>query len=593
MAINFPSFPILNDIHIHQGLRWVWDGSSWSSTGEEPVPGYVGSQGNLGYVGSIGFVGSQGVIGYVGSIGFVGSQGVTGLTGSRGPSGSYLGNYDNSVTYGVGESVRFDSRIWVAITINLGITPTNGPNWFAIAADPQVGTVAFWAGAPPDATWLPARGGVVSQVTYPELFSITGARPDSSGPTVSIPITGFNANSINHTVSYNEYNGNTVFVVANDSSNTASLTKSAYSTDGMQTWVAASNPLADGGISGPLPRQLSSINNVLFYLVRYPASSTSRLYKSVDVGNSWSWDSSIGLSHPFSSPNTIYHIQNVGNVILVHRDSSGNLYRSTNNGNTWETVGSFGAALYSDTTAYINNGYIDGRILSNGTYSIFHSPSYNPRLVVRSTDGFLTYTSNSSVNFRVSTNSLFSLGNLFFVLDSNFGVATSTISVSSDGFNWSTPTGMFSGNYNPIPIKLPNNFVLINAGIGRILVSNNGFDYSQVSLPTSTESINGVRGGEYEPGKSIYYASGNTSGYRFISSNLTDWFDLSEIGVSTIITGTYFDEGSFYNFPSGASLQKTPVFTYNTDSEFVLPNISAKVMPPPLTGVTPYIKALP
>jgi hypothetical protein len=37
--------------------------------------GYTGSQGNLGYTGSIGYTGSQGVIGYSGSLGYTGSKG--------------------------------------------------------------------------------------------------------------------------------------------------------------------------------------------------------------------------------------------------------------------------------------------------------------------------------------------------------------------------------------------------------------------------------------------------------------------------------------------------------------------------------------
>lgn len=58
--------------------------------------GFTGSQGDIGFTGSIGFAGSQGAgftgskgdIGFTGSIGFSGSQGITGFTGSLGFTGS-------------------------------------------------------------------------------------------------------------------------------------------------------------------------------------------------------------------------------------------------------------------------------------------------------------------------------------------------------------------------------------------------------------------------------------------------------------------------------------------------------------------------
>ena len=56
--------------------------------GSQGITGYTGSRGDIGYSGSIGYTGSQGDIGYSGSIGYAGSQGDTGYVGSFGYTGS-------------------------------------------------------------------------------------------------------------------------------------------------------------------------------------------------------------------------------------------------------------------------------------------------------------------------------------------------------------------------------------------------------------------------------------------------------------------------------------------------------------------------
>lgn len=45
---------------------------------------------------------------------------------------NYQGDYSALVTYQIGESVSYNSRRYVAKTVNLGVTPSDGANWFLI-----------------------------------------------------------------------------------------------------------------------------------------------------------------------------------------------------------------------------------------------------------------------------------------------------------------------------------------------------------------------------------------------------------------------------------------------------------------------------
>lgn len=45
---------------------------------------------------------------------------------------NYQGDYNAGTTYQIGQSVSYNSYRWVAKTINTGITPVAGANWFLI-----------------------------------------------------------------------------------------------------------------------------------------------------------------------------------------------------------------------------------------------------------------------------------------------------------------------------------------------------------------------------------------------------------------------------------------------------------------------------
>lgn len=106
------------------GDFYVWYNNEWNNVGR--IVGYTGSQGDLGYTGSIG-------IGFTGSLGFTGSRGFTGFTGSRGDTGfvGSVGNFASiqdideytSSTYtiqttDIGKVLSFDNAVKTTITLS-------------------------------------------------------------------------------------------------------------------------------------------------------------------------------------------------------------------------------------------------------------------------------------------------------------------------------------------------------------------------------------------------------------------------------------------------------------------------------------------
>jgi hypothetical protein len=45
---------------------------------------------------------------------------------------NYRGDYSAGTTYQVGQSVSNAGKVWIAKTINLGVTPTSGANWLEL-----------------------------------------------------------------------------------------------------------------------------------------------------------------------------------------------------------------------------------------------------------------------------------------------------------------------------------------------------------------------------------------------------------------------------------------------------------------------------
>lgn len=62
MALNFPASPALDDTYTYGGKTWVWNGTSWASTGSAGPQGPVGEQGPPGVQGPQGDPGPTGTV---------------------------------------------------------------------------------------------------------------------------------------------------------------------------------------------------------------------------------------------------------------------------------------------------------------------------------------------------------------------------------------------------------------------------------------------------------------------------------------------------------------------------------------------------
>jgi hypothetical protein len=107
-ALNFPTSPVLNDIHTENSRSWQWDGTSWVSFGPAPA-GATGATGagSTGATGATG-AGSTGATG-AGNTGATGPAGAptgeTGATGSTGATGAGV----NGATGATGSPV---AEVW-------------------------------------------------------------------------------------------------------------------------------------------------------------------------------------------------------------------------------------------------------------------------------------------------------------------------------------------------------------------------------------------------------------------------------------------------------------------------------------------------
>ena len=95
------------------------------------------------------------------------------------------------------------------------------------------------------------------------------------------------------------------------------------STDDGQTWSDSSN-----GITEDYILDILAVDNVLY------AVTQTGIYTSVNFGNSW-----ININNDLPSDFTnIYHISNMGDVLIVAGGNSGTLHKSTNGGANWTSM---------------------------------------------------------------------------------------------------------------------------------------------------------------------------------------------------------------------------------------------------------------
>ena len=136
MSVDFPNIPTDGQTYSFGNRTWVWsnnNGGFWQSTSTTTYSGYTGSQGDVGYTGSMGtgYVGSQGNNGYDGS------QGDIGYTGSEGSP--YLFNFFSNIFTGNGSNTEFTIFNGGNTTQNSAIVIINGVT--------QIPTTDYYTGA--------------------------------------------------------------------------------------------------------------------------------------------------------------------------------------------------------------------------------------------------------------------------------------------------------------------------------------------------------------------------------------------------------------------------------------------------------------
>lgn len=107
MAIDFPNSPTLNDIYTVGDSSWEYDGEKWLSLGAIGPTGATGAEGQPGDPGTDGFSAYEVAV----SNGFTGteSEWLDSLVGAEGPAGPgfvYLGEWEFTTTYNIGDVVN-------------------------------------------------------------------------------------------------------------------------------------------------------------------------------------------------------------------------------------------------------------------------------------------------------------------------------------------------------------------------------------------------------------------------------------------------------------------------------------------------------
>jgi hypothetical protein len=108
MAIDFPNSPTTNQLFTSSGKTWRWDGEKWIVIYTD-LSGPVGATGPTGATGLTGATGPEGTPGDPGTDGADGATGPTGDTGPTGPTGPgfvYLGEWEFTTTYNIGDVVN-------------------------------------------------------------------------------------------------------------------------------------------------------------------------------------------------------------------------------------------------------------------------------------------------------------------------------------------------------------------------------------------------------------------------------------------------------------------------------------------------------
>ena len=114
---------------------------------------------------------------------------------------NYQGDYNAGTTYQIGESVSYTGRRYVAKTVNTGITPADGANWFLINDGDVLGPVsatangiALYDGTTGKIIKNGPAAGTLGNILISDGTTWTSAAPSAGGPSIEAIASGSLAN---------------------------------------------------------------------------------------------------------------------------------------------------------------------------------------------------------------------------------------------------------------------------------------------------------------------------------------------------------------------------------------------------------------
>ena len=469
----------------------------------------------------------------------------------------------------------------------------DGVSWLATNAaggggGPSVGAVQYFAeNSTVGADWLPCDGSIISQATYPSLYTAVGDIVD-----------GFdylNATDINtFTTPY----GNTIYQTIYDGSKYVAVGTTGYiatSTDAI-TWTTrssgtinsilkvvynGSNLYIAGGSNSYLATSTDAItwttntgltgNIQVFYANGQILGTTGGTF--LDTAASTIYTSTDGITWTSrATPGNIYNITYANSTYVANGFANGRYFTSTDT-ITWSASGGItGAGNNMGYTGMLYNGsiylYAGGNAQvgtstnltpSNWTYTNFGTGTYQSGFVIGSTfylassTGFLASTTNGTTFSTIASNNnsniysyIYNGSNKYVVTGGNAAVRTST-----DNITWNS--------YN-ISRLATNNSIFVGGGAGgAIATSTDAITWTNRLSGTSQNIVTT----DYLNGK---FVLGTAGGTVVSSTDGITWSANSSGFTSNINQITYGGGLYLLSSTAGQAATSTDAITWTTVS---------------------------
>jgi hypothetical protein len=344
------------------------------------------------------------------------------------------------------------------------------------------------------------------------------------------------------------------------------------STDGGNSWFKLSNILPDGIIFyGFKLIQSPDFHN------RFFACTSNGLYRSIDYGQTWSQDATIGA-------NTVFDIETVPNSGFVYACTQKDVYVSANWGNPFTKVSA--GAFSQQPTAFTQRTALAISPNSPTTLYVLFGGSYSPpntannvKLLYRSNDNGTTYTlvnNNAPVTSGYASTMAVNPANINNVIIGNVSVLSS----NDGGVTFpNTGSGVHDDfhdlSYNPL-----NNLLYAGCDGGVYRSISNGANWSNRYNGLNITQYYHMAGFEGNDGLALAGAQDNGVHLRngsntFTSVNGGDGFDAKFLNGNSNIAYYSLNAAVFkYTVNTNLSQQRLVLGTGINDQNFFYPSIA-------------------